>query len=152
MTQSQILVLAFWFLIIYRECTLLPALAESCSVADSKGLRILTTFFIMFLSLSVILFFSVWRVTSYQGDKDLKKRLFDNLRRRTDSMEDFENYTVATLLDNRYKNHFFQDREKRGCFRFHLLATLLTTLMCLSVFIHSKTLQIRGLSLKFTGF
>ena len=62
--QSQILVLAFWFLIIYRECTLLPALAESCSVADSKGLRILTTFFIMFLSLSVILFFSVcdvWR-------------------------------------------------------------------------------------------
>ena len=45
----------------------------------------------------------------YQGDNDLKKRLFDNLRRRTDSMEDFENYTVATLLDNRYKNHFFQD-------------------------------------------
>ena len=57
-------------------------------------------------------------------------------------MEDFENYTVATLLDNKYKNHFFQDRERIGCF--HLLATLLTTLMCLSVFIHSKTLQIRG--------
>ena len=71
-----------------------------------------------------------------------QKEILWNLRRRTDSMEDFENYTVATLLDNRYKNHFFQDREKRGCF--HLLATLLTTLMCLSVFIHSKTLQIRG--------
>ena len=46
-------------------------------------------------------------------------------------MEDFENYTVATLLDNRYKNHFFQDREKRGCFQ--LLAILLTTITCASV-------------------
>ena len=103
------MVLAFWFLIIYRECTLLPVLAESCSVADSKGLRILTTFFIMFLSLSVILFFSVSRVTSYQGDKDLKKRFSDNLRRRTDSIEDFENFTVAASLTTDTKTHFFQD-------------------------------------------
>ena len=53
-------------------------------------------------------------MTSYQGVKDLKKRLLDNLGRRTDGMEDFENYTVATLLDNRYKKPLLsRSREKR---------------------------------------
>ena len=28
-------------------------------------------------------------------------------------MEDHDNYTLATLLDNRLKNHFFQDPEKK---------------------------------------
>ena len=28
-------------------------------------------------------------------------------------MEDVENYTIATLLDNRYKNHFLQDQVKK---------------------------------------
>ena len=32
-------------------------------------------------------------------EKDLKKRLSENLR-RTEGMEDVENYTIATLLDN----------------------------------------------------
>ena len=50
---------------------------------------------------------------SDQGVKDLKKRLSDNLRRRTDGMEDLDSYTLATLLDNRYKNHFFQNPEKK---------------------------------------
>ena len=50
---------------------------------------------------------------SDQGVKDLKKRLSDNLRRRTAGMEDLDNYTLATLLDNRFKNHFFQDPEKK---------------------------------------
>ena len=50
---------------------------------------------------------------SDQGVKDLKKRLSDNLRRRTAGMEDLDNYTLATLLDNRFKNHFFQDPDSR---------------------------------------
>ena len=50
---------------------------------------------------------------SDQGVKGLKKRLSDNLRRRTAGMEDLDNYTLATLLDNRFKNHFFQDPEKK---------------------------------------
>ena len=75
----------------------------------------------------------VWRVTSYQGDKDLKKRFSDNLRRRTDSIEDFENFTVdcCSVLDNRYKNHFFQDWEKRGCSACNI--ALLTTLIILKL-------------------
>ena len=28
-------------------------------------------------------------------------------------MEDLDNYTLATLLNNRFKNHFFQDPEKK---------------------------------------
>ena len=130
--------LRFQTLLVHYLQRVHAALAESSSVADMKGLRTFTTFFIIFPSLSVILFFSVWCVTSYQVDKDLKKRLSDNLRRRTDSMEDFENYTVATLLDNRYKKP--------------LLSTTLTCASVISVFIHSKTLQIWKLSLKFTGF
>ena len=50
---------------------------------------------------------------SDQGVKDLKKRLGSNLQRRTDYMEDTEIYTIATLLDNRYKNCYFQDPAKR---------------------------------------
>ena len=131
MTQSQILVLAFWFLIIYRECTLLPALAESCSVADSKGLRILTTFFIMFLSLSVILFFSVC---------DVWRRIKETRTSRRDSLITWEEERqhrglwklhCCSVLDNRYKNHFFQDWEKRGCSACNI--ALLTTLIILKL-------------------
>ena len=50
---------------------------------------------------------------SDQGVKDLKKRLSSNLKQRTDFMEETEIYTIATLLDNRYKNCYFQDPIKR---------------------------------------
>ena len=40
----------------------------------------------------------------------------DNLGRRTDGMEDFENYTVATLHDKRYKNFSFKIKRKEAVF------------------------------------
>ena len=76
----------------------------------------------------------VWRVTSYQGDKDLKKRFSDNLRRRTDSIEDFENFTVAASLTTDTKTTSFNIERKEAVF------------ICLQHCIasnSSKTLQIR---------
>ena len=64
----------------------------------------------------------VWRVTSYQGDKDLKKRFSDNLRRRTDNIEDFENFTVAASLTTDTKTTSFKIERKE--------AVLLATLHC----------------------
>ena len=58
---------------------------------------------------------------SYQGDKDLKKRFFDNLR-RTDSIEDFENFTVAASLTTDTKTTSFKIERKE--------AVLLATLNC----------------------
>ena len=49
---------------------------------------------------------------SDEGVIDLKKRLTDNLSRRTDHMEDDEIYTIATLLDHRFKNNYFRSEEK----------------------------------------
>ena len=61
-------------------------------------------------------------MTSYQGDKDLKKRFSDNLRRRTDSIEDFENFTVAGSLTTDTKTTSFKIERK--------VAVLLATLHC----------------------
>ena len=48
------------------------------------------------------------------GVKDLKKRLKDNLKERTEHMEDEDDFRIATLLDQRYKNGFFRDADKKA--------------------------------------
>ena len=98
-------------------------------VADLKGLRTFTTDILHYLPIFVgdpLLL----RVTSYQGVKDLKKRLSDNLGRRTDDRRHGGLWKLHCRNPSwqQIQKLFFQDREKRGCF--HMLATLLTTLTC----------------------
>ena len=115
-------------------CMQFPELSGS-----SMSLHAVSWACMQFLSLSeqltkisqCLFFIDPWQVADLKGlrtftvEESRTSRNDPLLRRRTDSVEDLENYTVATLLNNRY---FFQDQEKRGSF--HLLATLLTTLTC----------------------
>ena len=100
-------------LIIYRYCTLHWLRAARHSVADLKGLRTFTTFFIIFPSLPVILFFSIWccikesrasrrdSLITWGGDQTVWRTLKTKLSQPS-----------LTTVPNR----FFQDWEKRGCF------------------------------------
>lgn len=47
------------------------------------------------------------------GVVTLKRRLYDNLYNRTEYIESTEHFTLATLLDMRFKDKFFQDNLKR---------------------------------------
>ena len=50
------------------------------------------------------------------GVVTLKRRLYDNLYNRTEYIESTEHFTLATLLDMRFKDKFFQDNLKKCCF------------------------------------
>ena len=60
-----------------------------------------------------------------EGVKSLKKHLFTNLKNRTERIEDMEQFTMATLLNTRFKDKFFYNESKKNEARRLLLLMLM---------------------------
>ena len=129
--------LRFWFALVDYLQRVHAALAESCSVADLKGLRTFTTFSIIFPSLLVILFFSVWRriKESKTSRRDSRSQITwggGQTARRT-----LKTRLLRPFLTTDTKTILSRSREKRP---FSYAGNIANNFyMCLSVFIHSNS-------------